>query len=98
MISPVTLGILKIVLLGIIGALFIIKSVALSKYNRNSEEPAGFNIFGRFSSLEIDGSYSATRRKLLQYCNRLTNLIYFCIGLLALTYALPLIARQMGIS
>jgi hypothetical protein len=75
----------------------LIKHFVLRRYNRRSEEPADFNGIGRFSMVEIDGSYTADRRRALQLCNRLTNLMYLCLALMAVSFVLPMVAKQLGL-
>ncbi len=97
MIPVETLNVIKYVLIALSFFMIVLKLFKIIRYNKNAEEPISYNLIGRFSSMEIDKSYTSARRKALHYCNRLTAMLYFFLLLLILVYSLPSITRQMGL-
>jgi hypothetical protein len=97
MLSPLSLSILKITFITLGAATVIFKAMRIYKYNSKKDEPIDLNLFGRFSSMEIDGSYSSERKHILIFCNKMTALLYLCILLLVLAYFLPKIADSLGL-
>ena len=98
MISPETLATAKISIAAIGIGLIVLKTINILRYNSGKEdEPVAFNLFGRFSNMEIDGSYSAKRRSTLMLCNRLTSLFYLCILAFITVMMIPILAAKMGI-
>jgi hypothetical protein len=98
MISPETLTTAKLSIAAISIGLIAFKSIAILQYNRRKEdEPIDFNLFGRFSNMEIDGSYSSKRRSTLMTCNRLTSLFYLCILAFIAVMLIPMMAAKLGI-
>jgi hypothetical protein len=97
MIPVETLNLIKIILVALCVFMVVLKLFKIVRYNKDTEEPITYRLIGRFSSMEIDKSYTSSRRKALQYCNRLTAMLYFFLILLLLVYSLPTITRTMGL-
>jgi hypothetical protein len=96
MISNETLLALKISFLVLAVTAMIIKVVRIIKFNNKKEELIDMNLLGRFSSMEIDGSYNAERKRVLASCNRLTFLFYLFVVLYVLASIAPKVAKGMG--
>lgn len=97
MLSPETLSALKFTFITLAAATVVMKVVRIYRYNSKKDEPIDMNIFGRFSNMEIDGSYNAERKRVLVFCNRMTILIYLFILMLILVLIFPKIADNLGL-
>lgn len=96
MISNETLLALKISFLVLAVTAMIIKVVRIIKFNTKKEELIDMNLLGRFSSMEIDGSYNAERKRVLSSCNRLTFFFYLFVVLYVMASLAPKVAKGMG--
>jgi hypothetical protein len=97
MISEETLSTLKFTFITLATATIILKVIRISRYNGKKDEPIDMNIFGRFSNMEIDGSYNAERKRVLVFCNRMTILLYLFLLLLVGVLVFPRIASNLGL-
>lgn len=98
MISLETLTTAKIFISCISIGLIVFKSFTIISYNNTKEdEPISFNLFGLFSSMEIDGSYTSKRRQTLQLCNRLTGFFYLCVFLFIISLLVPVFVEKMSL-
>lgn len=98
MISPETISTAKLIIGGVGISLIAVKAFSIVRYNKsNTDEPISFNLFGRFSNMEIDGSYTAKRRNTLMLCNRLTSLFYLSVFGFVAVLMIPILAEKLGI-
>jgi hypothetical protein len=95
MLSPETLSTLKFTFISLATATVLLKVIRIYRYNRKKDELIDMNIFGKFSSMEIDGSYNAERKRVMVYCNRMTLLIYLFLFLLILVLIFPRISDSL---
>jgi len=96
MLSPESLSILKFTFITFAVATVVLKVVRITRYNSKKDEPVDMNVFGRFSNMEIDGSYSSERKRVMVFCNRMTVLLYLFIILVILVLVFPKIAESLG--
>jgi len=98
MISPETISTAKLIIGGVGISLIAVKAFSIVRYNKsNTDETISFNLFGRFSNMEIDGSYTAKRRNTLMLCNRLTSLFYLSVFGFVAVLMIPILAEKLGI-
>jgi hypothetical protein len=97
MLTPETLHTLKIIGTGIAVATQSGKILRIVNYNRRSDEVIDLKLLLPYSSIEIDGSYDARRKKVMRFANSMMVLFYLSILLLLLCFAYPSIAASLNL-
>jgi hypothetical protein len=81
-------------------ALFVLaaKVKKVAGFNRSQQEYVPLKLFRTYSSVQIEGSYSTERKKVLRFSNTMTVAFYFFVLLLCLITLYPAISRKLGFS
>lgn len=97
MLSPETLLTVKLIGLGMALATQSGKFIRVASYNRRSDESIDLKLLFPYSSMEIDASYDAGRKKVMRFANSMTVLFYLSLLLVFMCFAYPRIAASLNL-
>ena len=66
-----------------------LKLLFLFRYKARTNKPISYKWIGWYQSDQMMGTSSESRREFMQYNNKLSTVMWICIGLLILVYFLP---------
>ncbi len=98
MLSPETLLTFKVIGVGVAAAAQSGKMLRVAGYNKKrGDERIQLKLLFPYSAVEIEGSYDASRKKVMRFANSMTVLFYLALVMLLMTVLYPKIAASLNL-